>query len=182
MHRQMNGMKWSATTGKRQKVWSTIPIVASLNKTFEESKQAEGALFWPYDCIWGQLVTQARLIVNSQLRSQSSCDCRTHSKSKSGISTLSQKTLKDCGSVKLSILLSERTSWLLIVEMLANHTQLLIAHVCMQNGNGMVNGNAKHHHFSASDYSYQPMRITVLDRLVVKGIASCVFGSSHQSS
>ena len=38
----------------------------------------------------------------------------THQKSKSSSSTLSQKTLEDRGSVKLSILHGERTSWLLI--------------------------------------------------------------------
>ena len=73
--------------------WSELPRTRHL-KSLSKPK---GRVFWLSDCIWrrsGSIGTQARSIINSQLRSQPSCNRRTHSKSKRGSSTLSQKTLR----------------------------------------------------------------------------------------
>ena len=75
------------------------------------------------------------MIVNSRLRTQSSLDPRTHSKSKSGSSEVPQNSLEDHSSVKLSILVGESTNWPSFFCMSKDHAQLLIMHACIQNGN-----------------------------------------------
>ena len=98
--------------GKRRNVQSTIPIVASTKKTPEESKKAKEATLYPSHRIWRWSESTANVIFDNWLRSQSSFDRRTRSKSKSGSSALPQKNLEDHGSIKLSILVGEWTSWL----------------------------------------------------------------------
>ena len=61
-----------------------------------------------------KLAKRGQSIVDSDLRSQSNLDHRTRPKSKSGSRALPQKTLEDGGSIKLSILDGEQTSWLAI--------------------------------------------------------------------
>ena len=58
-----------------------------------------------------RLATRDRSIVDSRLRTQSSLDRRTRSKSKSGSSELPQNSLEDHSSMKLSILVGESTCW-----------------------------------------------------------------------
>ena len=71
------------------------------------------------DLSW--LTMPGRSIIDSWLQSQSSLDRRTRPKSKSGSRALPQKTLEDDGSIKLSILVSEQTSWLSIFTLWQRH-------------------------------------------------------------
>ena len=80
-------------------------------------------------------------IVDSRLQTQSSLDRRTRSKSKSGSSELSQNSLEDHSSMKLSILVGESTSWPSFFCTSKDHAQLLIMHACIRNGNGMAGMN-----------------------------------------
>ena len=128
----------STTTGKWQKVWSTILMVASSNKMSEKSKQAERSVIlaerlhleaigvdWLCELDWSSIANFDP----------------SHSKSKSGSNTPSQKTrrLWQCKTIDSTW---EANKLAFKFLMLANHVQLLIARACMQNGNGTVNGNS----------------------------------------
>ena len=114
---QSNGTGWRPATGKQRKVQSTIPIVTSTKTTPGETKKAKRSInvfkrshLEAIRVDWQREVN--RSLVDSKLQYQSSLDRRTRPKSKSGSGALPQKTLEDGGSIKLSILDGERTSWL----------------------------------------------------------------------
>ena len=88
-----------------------------------------------------RLAAWDRSIVNSRLQTQSSLNCRTCSKSKSSSSELPQNNLEDHSGMKLSILVGESTSWPSFFCTSKDHTQLLIMHACIWNGNGTAGMN-----------------------------------------
>ena len=83
-------------------------------------------------------------IVDSRLRTQSSLDRRTSSKSKSDSSEPPLNSSEDHSSMKLhqSILVGESTCWPSFFFCTSkDHAQLLIMHACIQNGNGTAGMN-----------------------------------------
>ena len=135
----------------KKKWWRFRSFLSRLNgnKTLSHAQKNGNWMGW-------SVVTETTILLHKQARRSTvlakrlhleatwawlidSFDPRTHSKSKSGSSTLSQQTLDNHSSI---ILLGERTCWLLIFYISVNHAKLLIAWACMQNGNGTVNGHA----------------------------------------
>ena len=90
----------NAAMGKRQSMQSTIPIIASMKKTPEESKEHCLGRAIAFGGDRGRLTVQARSTLESWLWSQSSHDYRIPSESKSSSNTLPQKTLQDHGNYR----------------------------------------------------------------------------------
>ena len=80
--------------GKRRKVQLAIPIVASTKKTLGESRKPKEALLYPSDRIWRRI---------ESIGTSRSIDRRLQT-------SIPITALEDGGSIKLSILVGERTS------------------------------------------------------------------------
>ena len=94
--------------GKRRNIRPTLQTLASTNKTLEEFKKAKKSAVavkrLQLEAVEVELAALARSIVDSLMRFQKSCDCRIHSKSNSGSSTVFQQSLEQGGGEKASIL------------------------------------------------------------------------------
>ena len=106
---------------------STISIVANMKKMRGKSNKSKHWSLYPKARIWGD---QSQLPMWGQWLSIADLVSLDRKKSKSGSKARPQKTLEDCGSTKLSILIGEWMNWLSIFT--GRQTTPIYANCCLR--------------------------------------------------
>ena len=144
-HAQKNGNRTGQrlALGKRRKVQSTIPIIASTKKTLGESKKAKRSITLSkqshLEADWHLKVDQ--LSIADFDPSQALIVELTRNRRVAVENCSRDLKRKDGSSIKLSILVGEWTSWLPFLHIIKLRPLLPIVRVCIWSGKGMASMN-----------------------------------------